>query len=48
MMTDSHKKLAINGGEKIRSRPFPPWPDFTDEEIDIMARRNPARLLGLD
>ena len=33
MTKDSHKKLAINGGDKIRSRPFPPWPDFTDEEI---------------
>jgi|ETNmetMinimDraft_26_1059896.scaffolds.fasta_scaffold22979_2 dTDP-4-amino-4,6-dideoxygalactose transaminase len=33
MTTDSHGKLAVNGGEPIRRRPFPPWPDFTDEEI---------------
>jgi dTDP-4-amino-4,6-dideoxygalactose transaminase len=26
--------LAINGGAKVRSEPFPPWPHFFDDEIE--------------
>ena len=27
-------KLAINGGPKVRTEPFPPWPHFFDDEIE--------------
>lgn len=28
-------KLAIEGGERVRSVPFPPWPDFDSEVIEV-------------
>jgi perosamine synthetase len=28
------EKLALHGGPKVRSRPFPPWPDYGEEEIE--------------
>jgi perosamine synthetase len=27
------QKLALNGGDKVRTRPFPPWPNYQEEEI---------------
>jgi len=27
-------ELAINGGPKVRTDPFPPWPHFFDDEIE--------------
>ena len=27
-------ELAINGGTKVRTEPFPPWPHFFDDEIE--------------
>ena len=27
-------ELAINGGAKVRTDPFPPWPHFFDDEIE--------------
>jgi dTDP-4-amino-4,6-dideoxygalactose transaminase len=30
-------KLAIDGGPPVRTQPFPAWPAFTAEEIDLVA-----------
>jgi perosamine synthetase len=29
----SDEKLALHGGSPVRERPFPPWPDYGEEEI---------------
>ncbi len=31
-----HDKLANDGGVPVRQTPFPPWPYFSDQEIDIV------------
>ena len=36
MTTVAEKDLAINGGERVRSEPFPPWPYFWQEEKDAV------------
>lgn len=30
-------RLAIDGGDPVRTEPFPPWPSFTDDEIASVA-----------
>lgn len=30
--------LALDGGRPIRTEPFPPWPSFTDDEIQTVER----------
>ena len=30
-------ELAINGGAKVRERPFPPWPLLGDEDVEAVA-----------
>lgn len=30
------KKLAINGGEPVRKKPFPKWPIFGEEELQML------------
>jgi len=29
-------KLAINGGDPVRTEPFPAWPVFGDEELHLL------------
>lgn len=29
--------LAIEGGQPLRTKPFPPWPVFEQDEIDAVA-----------
>lgn len=29
-------KLSINGGDCVRKKPFPPWPQFDDKELDAL------------
>ena len=31
-------KLAIDGGGPVRSKPFPPWPYFSEDEIEAVTR----------
>lgn len=31
-------ELAILGGSPLRTKPFPPWPQFTEDEIEATAR----------
>ena len=31
--------LAVNGGEPTRTQPFPPWPDFTETDVQAVATR---------
>lgn len=31
-------KLAIDGGAPVRSKPFPPWPYFSEDEIEAVTR----------
>lgn len=31
-------KLAIDGGVPVRSKPFPPWPYFSEDEIEAVTR----------
>ncbi len=31
-------KLAINGGPKVRARPFPPWPVLGEEDVEAVAQ----------
>jgi 3-amino-5-hydroxybenzoate synthase len=31
-------KLAITGGNKVRSTPFPPWPYFDETEREALNR----------
>lgn len=33
MRNTTNQKLAIHGGRPVRAHPFPPWPDYRDEEI---------------
>jgi len=35
-MTDSIANLAINGGNKMHSKPFPTWPIFAQDEIEAV------------
>jgi len=37
-MTDSIANLAINGGNKMRSKPFPTWPIFAQDEIEAVQK----------
>jgi perosamine synthetase len=30
-------ELAVNGGPKVRDRPYPPWPVLGDEDVDAVA-----------
>ena len=30
-------ELAIEGGPKVRNRPFPPWPVLGDEDVQAVA-----------
>ena len=29
-------KLAIDGGEKVRTKPFPPWPVWDESELNAL------------
>jgi len=31
------ERLAINGGPKVRERPYPPWPVLGDEDVEAVA-----------
>ncbi|MCP4727709.1 MAG: hypothetical protein GY863_21900, partial [bacterium] len=31
-------ELAINGGKPAREKPFPSWPVWGDEEIDLITK----------
>ena len=31
------EKLAINGGPKVRERPYPPWPVLGDDDVEAVA-----------
>ena len=31
------EKLAIDGGQAIRTKPFPPWPEFKTDEIEAVS-----------
>ena len=30
--------LAINGGDKIRTTPFPQWPQWGNEEVELLEK----------
>ena len=30
--------LALNGGQPVRTEPFPPWPEYGDEERNALIR----------
>jgi dTDP-4-amino-4,6-dideoxygalactose transaminase len=36
--TKRSTRLAVEGGEPLRSHPFAPWPSFSDEEIEAVKR----------
>ena len=36
--TPVSERLAINGGRPLRNQPFAPWPYFTSDEVDAVAR----------
>ncbi len=36
--TKASQALAIDGGQPLRSQPFAPWPSFTSDEVDAVAR----------
>lgn len=40
-------KLAINGGEPLRKKPFPKWPIFDQKEIDALEETCKSSLWGL-
>ncbi len=41
-------KLAINGGTPVRTKPFPQWPYWNDEEIKALAEVVKSGVWGID